>query len=242
MDNVLALIPARANSKGIPGKNLKPLAGQLPLLRALNVCEALGVTTVLTTDYEAANTLEENRPWLYTVRRPPELATDEAAMIDVVKHALAEIPGPEDQIVLLLQPTQPLRQPKHLTAAIELLHTSGADSVVSVVEVPLTHSPDLVCVIEKAWHGGPEELMPYPVSEGYGEERIYFRDQPSRRQDAQRVYQRDGTVYAFRRKTLKRDDGLYGRKCVPLIIDPSETTPLDTPADWARAEELLRAR
>jgi CMP-N,N'-diacetyllegionaminic acid synthase len=131
LPNVLALIPARSGSKGIPHKNFKPLAGISPLHRALRCAWEAGIEDVrISTDHADASHRERRGRTASVIQRPPELAQDDTPMIAVVQHALAQIPGPPEQIILLLQPTQPLRQPKHLTAAIELLQSSGADSVV----------------------------------------------------------------------------------------------------------------
>ena len=139
-------------------------------------------------------------------------------MIAVVQDVLARIPGPEDQIIVLLQPTQVFRTPAHVQAAIQLLRETECDSVVSVVELPLTHSPDVICSL---YHG---QLSPY------GENG--WHTQPTRRQDVEPVYRRDGTVYAFWRKTVTHHGTIYGQDVRPLIIPADETCELDTLQDW----------
>jgi len=142
-------------------------------------------------------------------------------MIDVVKDALARIPGPPDQIIVLLQPSQPLRQPKHVKAAIELLEARGT-----------SHGADAGCVIsvvptesiDKVYTRNDWELWPC----GRGVER---------RQDARPTFKRDGTVYAWRRSSY-----LYAHPWIALDIDPRESCSLDTPEDWAEAERRLRAQ
>jgi CMP-N,N'-diacetyllegionaminic acid synthase len=166
-------------------------------------------------------------PWpahCFTIHRPAELATDDTPMIAVVQHALEQIPGPDDQIIVLLQPTQPLRTAVHVQTAIARLRETQADSVVSVVELPKTHSPDLTCKIEggRLWSWWEEPL--WKVA----------RQIPTRQQ-AESVYMRDGTVYAFWRCTVARGT-LYGSDVRPLIIPPDETCELDTLADWAVLE------
>lgn len=190
--------------------------------RAIQVCKDVPCQFAVTSDIDwAANERvfgeEPAYRWGLHILRPPELATDEAAMVDVVKHALAAIACPEDYIVLLVQPTQVLRQPKHLVAAIELMQ-GGSQRVFSVTA---TESPDKLL-----------RLNDYGLLVQWGDR---FTE---RRQDARPAMRRDGTVYAWR----CGDEDPFGLPAVPLIIDPSETTPLDTPEDWTRAEELLRAR
>ena len=229
MDNVLALIPARAGSKGIPGKNFKPLAGRTPLVRAAVCAWQAGISeTVVSSDHPLGVTVMTDEFTARRLDRPAGLAQDDTPMIDVVKHALAAIPGPPDQIILLVQPTQPLRQPKHLQQAVALLQETQADSVVSVVELPRSHSYELLVAIRS----GGGYLHPCGST---------WSDRPQRRQDAEPSYLCDGTVYAFRRHTVTKYGygTIYGKHVRPLIIPAEETCALDTPEDWAEAERRL---
>ena len=158
-------------------------------------------------------------------------------MVDVVKDVLERVPGPPEQIIVLLQPTQPLRTPAHILRAIWLLEESGADSVVSVVELPRSHSPDWAYAIRPngqlerwlEWYGWLDQWL------------AHVPPMPTRRQDLKPAYVRDGTVYAFWRETLA-SGSLYGQNCRALVIPPEDTCPLDTMADWAEAERRLRER
>ena len=225
--SVLALIPARSGSKGIPGKNLRKLGGKSLIALAVECAQAIGCWILVSSD------IEERPPYkavpqsaLMWMRRPADLAQDDTPMFDVVQHALSCIPGSSEDICVLLQPTQPFRTPAHVQQAIALLRDTEADSVVSVTPLPLSHSPDSVL----AMYGG--RLVPFQVC-AYCPE--LFSEQPTRRQDATQAYRRDGTVYCFWRKTL--DTGtIYGHDCRPLIIPPEETCELDTEADWIAVE------
>lgn len=224
--SVLALIPARAGSKGIPGKNFRAFAGGPCLTRlachaAMDVC----VKDVWVTS-DKAPPLPVGAQWL---QRPSNLAQDDTPMIAVVQHALAQIPGPADQVIVLLQPTQPFRTPSHVRQAIALLRETRADSVVSVVELPKTHSPDVLCSIDDEG-----SLWPWGVNN--------WETQPQRRQDAERAYRRDGTAYAFWRKTVARFGSIYGNYVLPLMIPASETCELDTLEDWAAVEARWKAQ
>src|ERR687888_1463258 len=137
---VVALIPARGGSKGIPRKNLAPVVGR-PLL-AWTIDAALGSRTVTRTvvsteDDEIAAAARELGAEV--LARPPELAADDTPMQPVIAHAVEELGAPE--VLVLLQPTSPLRRAEHVDEAVELLLGSGADSVVSVVEVPHRYRP-----------------------------------------------------------------------------------------------------
>jgi CMP-N,N'-diacetyllegionaminic acid synthase len=146
-------------------------------------------------------------------------------MLAVVKHALQQLPGAEDDIFLLLQPTQPFRTADHLREAVRLLRETQAESVVSVVELPLTHSPDMLGLIVGT------RLVPWN-EQGW----------PTRRQEATPAYKRDGTVYAFWRRTVSRAGDIYGCPCVPLIIPPEQSCELDTESDWREVERRWKER
>ena len=135
--DVLGLIPARGGSKGVPRKNLAQVAGK-PLLawtvEAARAASELTRVVVSTDDDEIAA-----EAGVEVLRRPAELAADDAPMLEVVRHAVSEL-GPD--VVVLLQPTSPLRRAEHVDAAVRLLLESGADAVVSVVAVPHRYSPE----------------------------------------------------------------------------------------------------
>jgi CMP-N-acetylneuraminic acid synthetase len=160
--------------------------------------------------------------------RPAALAADDTPMVPVIQHALTELSQQRwsPDIVVLLQPTSPLRRPDHIRDAVNLLCETGADSVVTVVEVPPHLSPDYVMRIEDG------RLKPF-LAEGA---------RVTRRQDARPAYSRDGTVYAFRRSTIEKTAGIYGDDCRPLLIDASDSLSIDSPSDWDEAERLLARR
>ncbi len=227
---VLAIVPARAGSKGVPGKNERPLAGRTLLDYTARAARESGVVDriVLSTDAESIAEAGRRAGLEVPFLRPAELARDDTPMLPVIRHAVAALAagGWLPEIVVLLQPTSPLRTPAHVRDAVALLRSTGADSVVTVVEVPKHLSPDYVMRIEDGL------LKPF-LPEGA---RI------TRRQDVRPAFSREGTVYAFRRSTLERYGSIYGEDCRPLVIDPAESLSIDTPEDWAEAERRLRSR
>lgn len=230
----LALIPARSGSRGCVGKNLRTLGGRTLIQRAIMCAVQGGVWPVYVSTDIPHETWERDSIEAYHIQRPAELAQDSTPMLDVVKHALQAIPGPDDQIVVLLQPTQPFRRPEHIQQAITLLRESGADSVVSVVKVPPTQSPELLC-----WIGDLSRyLCPFDVMRGLlGGEPRDWSIVPTRRQDTKGGwYRRDGTVYAFRRATVEQKGSIYGNVVRPLIIDPADSCELDSESDWREVE------
>lgn len=231
--NVVALIPARTGSKGIPGKNFRVLPGASRSLvqMAADCAAAAGIAHITVIgdvgcyDVDDAGRMrigvDLGPPITHWMVRPTILARDDSPMLGVVQHYLRETDGPDDQAILLLQPTQPLRTPAHLTAAIALLRDSDADSVVSVVPVkPTDHA---------LWQG---QIAPDGSVD-------HAWDVVTRRQDIPPAVKRDGTVYAFCRRTVDTYGSLYGRVCRPLLIDPADTCELDTLDDWAALERRL---
>jgi len=227
---VLGLVPARGGSKGVPNKNLRPLAGSSLLHLVRDAARASGVIDrlVLSTDSlaiaEAGRACGLELPFM----RPSELATDDAPMLPVIEHAIGalEAGGWSPDLILLLQPTAPLRRGSHISDAAALLTESGADAVATVVELPRHLSPDYVMRIAD---GRLVNFLP----EGA---------RVTRRQDARSAFVRDGTVYAFWRRTLVESGSIYGRDCRPLFVATEDSLTIDTEADWAEAERRMRER
>ena len=226
---VLGIIPARGGSKGIPGKNLRLLAGRPLLAYAADAARASRRLTriIVSTDdaavAEAARGLAMEVPFM----RPAELAGDTAPMLPVLQHAVRAmaLQGFAADVVVLLQPTSPLRRAEHIDRAVDLLASTGADSVVTVVEVPHQFNPVSVLRVDG------ERLAP-------------FLDGPfvTRRQDKPRVFARNGpAVLAVRTPVLQRGS-LYGDDCRPLVMAPAESIDIDTPEDLAYVEFVLSQR
>src|SRR5688572_6686860 len=143
---VLGIITARGGSKGIPGKNLKALAGK-PLLaytiETARRCTALD-RVILSTEDEAIAAAGRDLGCDVPFMRPLDLAHDETPHLPVIQHAtrwMQERVNYQPDAVMILQPTSPLRSAEDITAAVLLLERSGADSVLSVNEVPVHSHP-----------------------------------------------------------------------------------------------------
>lgn len=210
---VLAVVPARGGSKGLPGKNVRPLAG-LPLvahsLRAAAAMRTVTRCVVSTEDAEIAEVAREHGgdvPWL----RPAELATDTTPMAPVLRHALeaveAEEARPYDAVVLL-DPTSPARVPAEVDAAVErLLARPDLDGVISVSEP--SFNPVWVGVRPSA--SEPEVIERY-FPEGAG---------VTRRQDAGRYLRINGNFYVWTAAFVRRlesswfDEGRHAMVEIP---------------------------
>ncbi len=158
--------------------------------------------------------------------RPAELAQDATPTLPVVRHAVEwlERHGEQYDAVCLLQPTNPLRRPEQIDACIELLETSGADAVITVLPVPPEHNPHWVYFTrpDGTLYLSTGEAAPLP-----------------RRQDLPPAFHREGSVYVTRRAVLMEGNSLYGTRVVGYALDPARCVNLDTLQDWERAEALL---
>ena len=226
---VLGVIPARGGSKGIPDKNLALLCGR-PLLAytadAAKQSRRLA-RTVVSTDSPAIATEARRLGLEVPFVRPDTLAADDTPMLPVVQHALQEVRrgGFEPDAIVLLQPTSPLRRAEHIDAAVDLLERCGADSVVSVIEVPHQFNPVSVMALDG------ERLRPFVGGTA-----------PARRQDKPRLFARNGPAVLVSRSSTIDAGSLYGNDCRPLMMRPEESLDIDSTWDLALAEYALTRR
>jgi CMP-N,N'-diacetyllegionaminic acid synthase len=219
--DVVGLIPAREGSKGIPRKNLAPVAGKPLLAWTIETArESATLTrTVVSTDWDEAATLARELG-AEVLGRPPDLGADDTPMIDVVRHGLGEL-GRCD-VLVLLQPTSPLRRAEHVDEAVRLLLESGADSVVSVVEVPHQFRPGKLMAIED----GRLVRLGWDPPDRHAGTPLYARNGPA--------------VLALRPDRLGVD--LYGGDCRPFVMDAADSVDVDGPAELEVAEARLAGR
>ncbi|MFK7935341.1 MAG: acylneuraminate cytidylyltransferase family protein [Saprospiraceae bacterium] len=226
---ILALIPARGGSKGVPNKNRKLLGGK-PLLHysieTALACSEISETLVSTDDEniaELARAAGANVPFL----RPAQLATDRSPTIDTVLHAVQflQAQGKVFDAVCLLQPTVPFRRLADLQTAIQTFANSAADSLVSVREVPHQFNPHWV--FEAAQASGFLKIAT-------GETEII-----PRRQELPRAYYRDGSIYLVKTEILLKTNSLYGEKIAYHLSTNPRHVNIDTLEDWEMAEEIV---
>ena len=225
---VLTVIPARAGSKGLPGKNVRPLAGKPLLVWTIEAALAAGLAAadvVVSTDSPDIAAIARQAGATVPFLRPPELATDDASSLAVLQHAVANAElrtGAPYQWILLLQPTSPLRRAADILAALSLAGAAGenCDSVVSVTERP-AHHPRLASTI-----AGDGYLKPFIGSlEGV------------RRQDCRPVAVfNNGAIYLTRRDVLMHEDAIFGRRAAPLVMPRSRSIDIDDVDDILFAE------
>lgn len=221
----LYIIPARGGSKGIPRKNIKPLAG-IPLIHySIAVARVLSDDEhiIVTTDDEEIAEVARQTGLSVPYMRPKHLATDTANSRDVILDAMdyADCRGIEYDNVVLLQPTSPLRNVEDVENALKL-YTSEIDMVVSVVESEV--NPYYNC-----FETGATGFL--QVCKGDG--------QFTRRQDAPKVWEYNGAVYVINPESLRSMEMGKFTKKVPSVMLRERSIDLDTPLDWAIAEIMI---
>lgn len=226
---MIVVVPARGGSKGLPGKNLRSLAG-LPLivhtLRSALDCPEVERVIVSTDDDEIIRVSRGVAGVEVPFRRPPHLATDDANAIDAYLHVadclgVSEGAAPTEICVLL--PTSPLRLSSDISAAIELYWRKQAQAVISVTEAKpaewlqkMDEEGRLQCVVPS---------KPVDNRQGYA-----------------RVYSPNGSIYVFDIETLRRTRDYYGPRTFGYPMPPERAVDIDTKADFLAAEALITER
>lgn len=221
----LYIIPARGGSKGIPGKNIKPLAGKPLIGYSIDVARQLAEDKdicVTTDDPKIINTVE-NMGLKVPFVRPPELATDQSGTYEVLLHALDfyESNGVHYDTLVLLQPTSPFRTVDDVQACLNL-YSPDIDMVVSVKQAATNPYYNAFETDENGF---------LHISKGEGN----F----TRRQDAPKVWEYNGAVYVINVESLrKRTLGKFTRRRM-YEMNAEHSIDLDTPTDWLIAETLI---
>lgn len=225
---VLGIIPARGGSKGVPGKNIKHLAGKPLIAYSIDAAKDSGLSKlIVSTDDEqiadVARGLGADVPFL----RPDFLASDTAKSLDVSRHALLTMEKSDNvqyDAIMLLQPTTPFRTTEDINQAIELLLANpDADSVISVVDVQ-GHHPARMKYLEEGI------LIDPPFCEAY---------ENQNRQELRPMYIRNGAIYLTKRDTLL-NNSYKGNKCLGLVMSSARSSNIDTLFDFKLAEWLFQ--
>jgi CMP-N,N'-diacetyllegionaminic acid synthase len=229
--SALCIIGARGGSKGLPGKNLRKLAG-IPLI-AHSIHQALESrcfdAIALSSEDSAILTTAEQHGATHCIRRPEELATDTASALDMVVHAVASVEvetGAHYDVICLLQPTSPCRNAADIRAAFTLLKESHAETVVSAT--PSAKSP-YSTILEKNLQTG--RWRPCCAT---GE------DIPERRQDAPPTYDLNGAIYLWQRTAFDISPHPLHHQAELYIMPHSRSVDIDTALDFALAELVMQ--
>ncbi len=230
---ILALIPARGGSKGIPRKNIRPFAGH-PLI-AYSIAAGLQARTVtrvvVSTDDEEIAEVARGHGAEVPFLRPAELAQDRTADLPVFQHALNWLVEHEDyrpQVVVHLRPTTPIRSPDLVDRAVDLLLAHPEAN--SVRGITLAHQPPF-----KMWLMDGEDKPIHPLLTVPGIAEPYN----SPRQILPTVYTHTGLIDIIRPTTILELNSMSGRTILPIVFDPRYDADLDTLQDWKHAEQKV---
>lgn len=222
-EKIVAVIPARAGSKGLVGKNIKMLDG-LPLYQhAVNQALAAKVSAVLISTDCPVILAASHPPGVRAIERPMDLSGDTTPMSDVLKHLVADHIT-HDCTMVLLQPTSPLRQPDHILEAINLYRAGTFDLVVSAVEIDRS--------ILKAGMMSNGRYVPINRAE------YVFAN----RQSLPPVYKHNGAIYVFDRAWLSKNQNFETDRIGLYEMSSEDSADIDTAADFERCEALMKLR
>jgi len=226
---LLAIIPARGGSKGIPHKNICLLGGRPLIAYSIDAARQSCAVDRIIVSTDDAEIAQIGRGLGAEVRlRPAALAQDDTPTRDALNHVVAELKaeGYVPDAVLTLQPTSPLRTAAHIDAAAALFQADPkADSLVSCIEVPHIFHPE--SVMRRNAEGYLEPFLP--------------QQQPHRRQDKAPVFARNGAAVYITR-TGRLADYVFGGRLIAYLMDPASSIDIDTFEDLQVAEHLLQSR
>ena len=230
--SLLAFIPARGGSKGLPNKNILECAGRPLIEWTISAAKAVGFIddVLVSTDSQEIAAVSRRAGASVPFLRPNALATDDASLLDALKHAWenhATASSKRYNYLVVLQPTSPLRTAAHIGAAIEYYfrnRQSDEDTLASVYQVNQKFG----------W------LMQNADESKYIRFCMDVRSQNPQRQELKPYYLPNGAIFIVRGEAL--DGGLYRNNTLPFVMAARDSIDIDTHEDFADAENLLRER
>lgn len=223
---VLGVVPARGGSKGVPGKNIRPLCGRPLIAYTLEEARNSRCLTrlIVSTDSQQIADIARSYHAEVPFLRPAALAGDDTPMLPVLQHAVAFLEKEDyhPDIVVLLQATSPLRKAEHIDQAVVRLIETGADCVVSLCAAD--HPPQWLYTLEG------DRLK--PVLAGGGKVQL--------RQSATEVYRLNGAVYTMKRDTVMVKGQILGGDTRGILMPAEASVDIDTELDFKLAELLLQ--
>ena len=221
----LAIIPARAGSKGLPGKNIIDLCGKPLVVWSIEAglhSSYIDEVVVSSDSDEILNIAKKYHA--STIKRPSELASDSANSESVIHHVVEsfKVSGKNYDYLVLLQPTSPLRTANDIDTAIEILFRNNAKTLISVYELP--HTP------YKAFTTNAEGFL-----EGIVDNESPFK----RRQDLPPAYMSNGAIYIVESSFFKQTQKLFSSSTIPFIMPIEKSYDIDTIDDLKKVEKTM---
>lgn len=219
----LAIIPARGGSKRLPRKNILDLNGKPLIAWSIEAglkSKYIDKVVVSSDDNEILDISQKFG--VNTVVRPPELASDTATTFDAIEHTINSLE--KYDYVVLLQPTSPLRESKHIDEAIELLEKKDADAVVSVCE--MEHSP--------LWSNTLDETL---SMQGFLRDEVLNK----RNQDLEKYYRLNGAIYVCKTKRLLEGKSFFLKDNIfAYVMDRESSVDIDEKIDFQLAQSIIK--
>ncbi len=225
MNNLVAIITARGGSKGLPRKNVLDLNGKPLIAYTINAAKESGIFSkiVVTTDDEEIKNVSI-RYGAEVIDRPDHLATDTASSLDVIKHALEELEKEKHKFThfILLQPTSPLRNAKHIVESWQKFKLRDANSLVSVSEVE--HSPYKMLI--ETTNGKVEPLTKWG-----------HLTMP--RQKLPKAYSPNGAIYINKVNNFLKNKNIFDKPLIMYNMDLDSSLDIDSEYDFIQVENIL---
>ena len=218
----LAIIPARAGSKGIEGKNYKLLNGKPLISYTIEAALNSKIDRVIIST-NCPEVIKISKKYnVEVINRPEEISSDTSVTIDAIHHVLQNIESSDEyELIITLQATSPLRTSEHINESIDLYNNQNGDSLISVCKVPHNFSVEKIMLFDGDYLVGNTE--------------------PKRRQETKESYARNGAaIYITSKKIIK--DSIMGKKIVPYLMDKISSFDIDELEDWIIIESLLKNR
>lgn len=226
---VLAVVPARSGSKGLPHKNIRPLLGKPLLVWSLEIANNCSYIdqVMLSTDSSEYSQIASKYGAIIPCLRPSELSTDSSTSVDVVLHALDAMHNKygDYDIVMLLEPTSPLRVQRDLLLALELISSGTSLSAVGICRAETIH-PSFMFRL-----GQDSLLIPFLGTQPDG----------LRRQDIEELYFLEGSIYASDVSYLRKRMSFYHEYTGGVLIPYERSAEVDTLVDFLFIEAMLKS-
>jgi len=227
----LCTICARGGSKGVKGKNLRPLLGKPLIAYTIEQAKASGLFEFVAVDSDSDDILETARQYGadYVIKRPDELATDQAAKLPAIRHCVSEVERLSKRTfdtLVDLDATSPLRDVDDIRLAVAQLEASGCDNLITAM--PSRRSP-YFNLVELNAAGKVTLSKPLP-------------DAVVRRQDAPKSYDMNASIYVWRRNALFDFDSIFTETTQLYVMPEERSIDIDSELDFKFVEFVLQNR
>ena len=222
MNEIIAIIPARGGSKGLPKKNIKDLNGK-PLINYTidSAIDSKVFTKIIVSTDDDEIALKSDREGVKVIKRPADLATDESDVLDTILQIVNyEFTLVDSDTIVLLQPTSPLRNYKDIRNSLELFKGKNCDTVVSISK----------CAHPPQWNYKVVNNFLIPM----------FKDGLKRRQDGDNWYTLNGAIYITSVKILHKYKSFLKGKVKPYMMPPERSVDIDQEIDLELCKLILK--